>query len=165
MSPRASLLLGLLLSVAPAVFAQTHIEGGFSFGWQPYVAYGDDPRYISGAEVLVRGKSFGGHVAVEYADLTDFDALTVTHANVIHRREFGNGWSWLAGAGATFIDIGDFGPEERTFNVEAELAKRFGRTDVFARVRYFDFKLVGDIRTETSPKGPEVSLGFRYAFR
>jgi hypothetical protein len=163
MSPRFPLLLALLL-LSTSLFAQTYVEAGLSLGRQEYTAGGDDPRYITGAEVIVRGGSVGGHLAVEYADLETWDALVVTHANVIYRHAFGNHWSWLAGAGPTFVDIGDFGTDVTTFNVEAELAKRFGRTDVFARARYFDFKL-GDFRDETSPKSPEVSIGFRYAFR
>lgn len=155
-------LLSLLLSIT--IHAQTHIAAGLSMNMQPYENYDDNPRYMPGAEILVHGKHFGGHLSVEYADLSDFNALLVTHANVVYRHAFGSGWSVLAGAGPTWIDINDFGPEETTFNVEGEVAKRFGRVDVFARVRQYDFTF-RDSRALASPNGAAVGLGVRFSLR
>jgi len=164
MSPRFLLPLFLVLLAATTLSAQIHIEPGLSFGRQSYANNAERPRNVGGAEVLVRGANLGVHLAIEYSDLETWDALTVTHIDGAYRRSFGNQWAWLAGAGATFVDIGDFGTDENTFNVEAEIAKRFGRADVFARARYFDFTL-GDFRTEVSPEGPEVAVGVRFALR
>lgn len=163
MSPRLP-VLALLLLLATPLLAQTHVEAGLSLGTQSYSDSANNPRAIAGAEVLVRGSNLGVHVAFEYADLDELDALEVTHLDAAYRKPFAGQWSWLAGAGATFVDIGDFGADETTFNVEGEIARRFGRTDVFARARYFDYGLEGRY-VEIGPSGPEVSLGFRYAFR
>ncbi|MCU1349760.1 MAG: hypothetical protein JWO56_2790 [Acidobacteria bacterium] len=57
--------------VALPLAAQIHIDAGAGVGMQSYESSADSPRVVTGVELLVRGQSFGVHLAGEYADLTD----------------------------------------------------------------------------------------------
>ena len=143
--------------------AQLHIDAGVAIGTQGYEDSLDDPRILSGLELLLRGKSVGLHVASEYTDLETFGALISTHADVVYRGALGRNFSFLVGAGPTYVYNSEF-DNDTTFNVEVEVARRFGRADVFARVRQFDYT-IGSAPDERSPKGPAVYVGARFALR
>src|SRR5215212_4352172 len=101
-----NLLLLSLLFLTTALTAQTRVAVGLAVGQESYESRADDPRVLTGGDVLLRRGAWGGHLAVEYADLTEESALIAIHANVIYRQPFGAGFFLLVGGGPTFVSIG-----------------------------------------------------------
>lgn len=143
--------------------AQARIEVGAAIGMQSYEREADDPRVITSVEAVVQRQRLGAHVALEYADLAFGGALYVTHLNFVYRRRLTQNVSVMIGAGPTYVSQESYG-SETTVNVELELSRRFGRTDVFVRGRQFDYDLSG-FRDSASPSGPAVYVGARFAVR
>jgi len=160
--PRVALLL-LSLLIATASLAQTRIDAGVALGAQPYEESEDSTRVLTGAEVLFQHNSIGLHVAVEYTDLSFGDAMYAKHFDAIYRHAFAGRYSVLVGAGITAIDIQDFDTSS-SWNAELELSRRFGNTDVFARVRHYDYEASG-FRARVSPSGPAIYLGVRFGLK
>ena len=161
--PRWFLVLVVLL-ISAAAQAQTHVDIGLSLGQQSYAANEDNPRYLPGIELLVRRGAWGGHVAVEYADLSAAEGpLVAIHTDAVRR--FGSG-SWIAtlGLGPTLIIRNN--PKEVVWNAEAELAYAWRRADVFARVRHYDYE-AQEFRfgRDAGPSGPAAYLGVRFKLR
>jgi hypothetical protein len=52
---------------------------------------------------------------------------------------------------------------ETTWNAEAELARTWKRTSLFARVRHYDYSISSTRAGEAGPKGPVISVGVRFA--
>ncbi|HEX2833388.1 MAG TPA: hypothetical protein VHW00_10255 [Thermoanaerobaculia bacterium] len=153
-------ILPLLLILSPALSAQTHIAAGVSGGLQSYANEEDDPRVLAGGEALVQRGRFAIHAAFEYADLSSGGALIAVHPDLAFVSNFADRWTFLAGAGPTIINIESLS-DDRTWNVELELARRFTHADVFARVRHYDYEAEG-FRAFASPSGPVVSIGARF---
>jgi hypothetical protein len=153
----------VLFLVALPLSAQTVIDIGAAGGRQSYRAFSDNPRWLTSAEVLARRGNAGVHLAVEYADLSEEGALVVIHPDLVYRWPLGS-LAVMAGVGPTYANIG--GDRERpsilTWNAEAELEWRFGRSAVFARVRNYDFELQRDRAGESGPSGPAMYAGFRF---
>jgi hypothetical protein len=158
----APMLLALAFSL-PAV-AQTHIDAGVSVGQQAYESSADDPRVLTGVELLARRNAVGLLVAMEYADLSFDGTMLATHVDGIYRFPFSDNFSATAGAGVTYVSVETLGGRY-SWNAFAEVARRWGRTEVFARVRQYDYSIGGFRRTTASPKGPAVSVGVRFAIR
>jgi hypothetical protein len=159
MSRRILPVLLLLFLVAP-LLAQTHVAAGIAGGVQMYKNSEDDLRVMTGAELLVKRGRFGVHAAFEYADLSRGGAFVAIHPDLVYIQPIGARYTFLAGMGQTLISIENF-DDDRTWNVEAELARRYTRWDVFARARYYDYDS-GDVRSPVSPTSPVFSLGARY---
>ena len=160
---RVTLSLALLLTLLSSISlsAQTRIDAGVAIGRQSYApASGESPRVLTSLEVLARRGAFGLQVAGEYADHPE-GALMVVHPDLIYRREFAQRWFALAGAGLTNATIGGAG-HRTTWNAEAELGLRSSRSDIFIRVRQFDFKLQRFRQGDLGPDGPAVYVGARF---
>lgn len=162
-SPRSFLAFVLLL-IAAAAQAQTHIDVGLSLGEQSYAAHEDNPRHLPGVELLLRRGAWGGHVAVEYADLSVAEGpLVAIHMDAVRR--FGSGrWIATLGLGPTLIVRNN--PKEVVWNAEGELAYGWRRADLFARVRHYDYE-AKEFRfgSEAGPSGPALYLGVRFKLR
>jgi hypothetical protein len=153
----------VVLILALPLSAQSHRSAGFSVGQQPYENFVDDPRYLPGVEVLLRGRTAGLHVALEYTDLEEVSAFIALHPDIVARWSPSAHTFVMAGAGPT---IYSFGGESlsTTWNAEAEVGVLFGRMEVFARVRYYDFALHQTRGGEDGPDGPAIYAGARWAF-
>ena len=73
------------------------------------------------------------------------------------------------GAGVTRVhaESTEEGPQTRdTWNAEAELARAFASTDVFLRIRQYDYSFPG-FRNQVigSPAGPAIAVGARFWLR
>lgn len=155
----AIVVFSLLLPVASRA-AETRVAIGTFIGQQSYRSYLDDPRVLSGLELLVLRAPLGLHVAGEYADVDEHGALLVEHVDVVYQHALPQHFSLMLGGGPTFVNTGKV-----TWNLEGELARRFGRVDVFARVRQFDFELQSERGGESGPNGPAIYVGLRLALR
>lgn len=155
-------LLVLLLTAMPAA-AQFHVGIGAGAGMQSYENVDDDPRVLSEVELLVRRGRWGAHIAVEYADLSSAGRIFVTHLDAAYRWPLARQFSILAGTGPTIVSS-ETGQSIVAWNAEVELARRFGRMDVFARIRQYDYSLL-TFRDRASPEGPAVHVGARFALR
>ena len=160
------LLLGFLaLFLALPATAQWQIEPGLGVGMQPYSADEDDPRVLTEADVLVRRGNWGGHVALQYADLAYAGWILATHANAVYRHQLPRGFAVLGGAGLTYVSP-EQGGSLVTGNVELELSKRVAaRVDVFARARHYEFRIPSYRSSETGPDGPSLHIGARLRLR
>jgi hypothetical protein len=154
-------LVLLLLSLPTVLNAQTRIDAGIAIGLQSHESSSDSPRVLSSADVLARRGNIGAHLAVEYADLTQLGAMVATHLNLVYRHALGGHYAFLAGAGPTYVYNGEF-DSETTWNAEAELARTWPRTDLFARVRWYDYSFERFRDRPASPNGPAVYLGVRF---
>lgn len=134
---------------------------GLFIGQQAYQNSDNDPRVLVGIEMLAQRGHAGAHVAIEHADLADFGNVYISHWDAVYRHTFNNGLSVMAGGGLTLLTGNG---SQHTWNAEAEVAKRFGRTDVFARVRQYDYEKEG-FRAFASPSGPAVYVGVRWLAR
>lgn len=150
----------MFLLLSTALSAQAHVAVGLSGGLQSYANEEDDPRVLAGADALVQRGRFAIHAAFEYADLSSGGALIAVHPNLAFVTSLTDRWTLLAGAGPTIINIENLS-DDRTWNVELELARRFTHADVYARVRHYDYEAEG-FRASASPSGPVVSLGARF---
>jgi hypothetical protein len=162
-----SLLLGFLavFSLAFPATAQWRIEPGLAVGMQPYSAYEDDPRILTEADLVVRRGNWGGHVALQYADLAFAGWILVTHANAVVRFELPRGFAVLGGGGLTYVSP-EQGGSLVTGNVELELSKQVARrVDVFARARHYEFQIPSYRSSETGPDGPSLHIGARLRLR
>ena len=161
---RSLTLVVLSLLFDGVASAQIHVDAGLALGLQPYESRADSPRVLSSADVLLRGDAWGVHVAGEYADISQLGAMIALHMNVVYRRTFGDTAFVLAGAGPTHVDLGEF-TKKLTWNAEAEVGRRFGRTDVFGRVRHYDYSEPVFRDRPASPSGLAVYLGVRFRLR
>lgn len=155
----------LLLLVSPIIAsAQNVVSVGAAIGIQSYQSSIDDPRVLSSIDLLLRRGNAGVHVAVEYADLSEEGGLIVIHPDLVYRQMVGQKVFIIFGAGPTFTSPGtsSFGT---TWNVELELGRTFGRTDLFARVRQYDYSLPRFREGEAGPKGPAAYLGARFRLK
>jgi len=156
------LVLLLLLSLTTILNAQTRVDAGVAIGRQPQAGSSESARVLSGAEVLARRGSLGIHVAGEYADVEQLGATIAIHANLVYRHAFSEDYALLLGAGPTHVDAGDSGDSELTWNAELELARTWLRTDLFARIRHYDYSFPRFRDQPASPSGPAVYLGVRF---
>jgi hypothetical protein len=157
---RPWLTLPLLLLLASASFAQTRIDAGIAIGSQSYEQSSLSPRVLTSPDVLLVRGTYGLHAALDYADLAEVGHLFATHVDLVYRRPIGNGFVFLAGAGPTFIQAGDISSDWAA-NAEVEIGRQWSQAELFARVRYYDFKAEG-FREGASPKGPALYLGMRF---
>ena len=153
----------ILLSLATSLSAQTRIDLGVAVGMQSYESYEDDPRVLTGAEILAQHNALGAQVAFEYADLAFIGALYVTHADVFYRHALGRRFLLLVGAGPTYVSL-DMHGSEITWNAQADVTWRFRRAEVFARLRQYDYDRSSPGES-ASPDGPAVSIGMRFKVR
>ena len=147
--------------MAAAVPARAAIDAGFAIGQQRYPGYDDHDKVVSDLDILFRGQRFGLHAVGEYADLTTVDGpLIAVHPDLVYRVPAGK-FRWMFGAGPSFIRVGST-VTETTWNGEAELARAVGKTDLFARVRFYDFSISDTRAGEAGPNGPVISIGVRF---
>lgn len=159
---RLRLCTVVLLLLSPIIAsAQNVVSVGAAIGMQSYQSSIDDPHVLSSLDLLLRRGNAGVHVAVEYADLSEEGALIVIHPDLVYRQTVGQKGFLLFGAGPTFTSPGT-SSFATTWNVELELGKTFGRTDLFARVRQYDYSLPRFREGEAGPKGPAVYIGARF---
>ena len=156
------LLLALLLPSFSSLSAQTRFDIGIAGGMQSYEASEDDPRVLTGAEVMVSRGRLGLYYALEYADLSFAGAMYANHGGVMYRWPLGGKVSFLAGAGPSYVSVESLGGET-TFHAQVELAIRTGRLEWFAKVRQYDYSM-SEFRIATaSPSGPAVMAGVRFS--
>lgn len=165
MRPALVSLVSLLVLLSLSASAQTTIDAGVFVGQQPYHSFIDDPRVLSGVELLAQRRAVGVHVAGEYADIDDTGAILVTHADVTYRWRLNDHIFVLAGAGPTFVS-GLSGGLNTTGNGELELGYHWPRVEIFARARQFSFS-IRESRGggEAGPRGPAAYVGVRFALR
>lgn len=157
------LILSIVLLAPLPLLAQSRIDAGVSIGQQGYENFSDDPRVLTSIEMLVRRDPIDFQVALEYANLADAGMLFALHNNVLYRYELGTSLAVMGGVGGTYLNIGTESGR-LTWNASAEVAYHWNRAEVFARVRQYDFTVDG-FRSHTSPDGPAVNLGIRFAVR
>jgi hypothetical protein len=83
---RVSLFSLLVLLFSSVLSAQTRVDAGLAFGFQPYENRGESPRGLPSADLLVRGDALGAHLAVEYTDLPQIGAMVAVHLDAVYRR-------------------------------------------------------------------------------
>ena len=132
-------------------------------GLQSFPATADSPRFVSSVEVMAWRGALGLQAAVDYARLSD-GALVALHTNVIYRHDFSSRVFALAGAGLTSAAVGSNG-RQGAWNAEVELGARFRRSEIFARVRQYDFESFGFRTGDLGPDSPAVYAGVRYRIR
>jgi hypothetical protein len=155
--PCLAITIVLLLHCLIGSSAFAGVSIGAALGQQSYSSTIDDPRILSSVDVLLTRGQAGVHVAWEYADLSEEGALVVTHVDVVYRR-IGNGFSFLAGAGPTFVNVGS----QTTWNAEIEIGHSFGKVELLGRLRRYDFGLPRFREGEAGPRGPAVYAGVRF---
>ncbi|MEK6372348.1 MAG: hypothetical protein AABO58_06595 [Acidobacteriota bacterium] len=148
-----------LLALLPLQFlsAQTVIDAGAAVGQQAYESSIDDPRVLTGIEVLARRGASGLYIAVEYADLSEESALIVIHPDFVYRWTLPAHSAVSIGGGPTLANLGGSGGG-LTWNAELELERRWSRAALFARVRQFGLARFRE--REAGPKGPAAYVGF-----
>jgi hypothetical protein len=152
------LLLPLLAVVVVPAGAQVRIDAGAALGTQSYESSSDGARLLPELEVGMRGSHAGAALAFEQADL-DGGHEQALHGDVTWRRELPHHFSLTGGVGPSAVL---FYGTRWTWNAEAEIARQFGKAEIFARVRYFDYR-VDLFRYVASPSTPAVYLGARIA--
>ena len=159
---RKPLYVLLILAVvhgATAVAAPPRVEAGPALGVMSYRSPEAHTVPIGGLEVLLSRNAFALHVTEEYADLTGLGTLTATHAGVLYSHPLGEMWV-RTGGGVSFVSVTNL-ESATTWNAEAEISRRWGRADVFARLRYCRFTLNG-FREQARVRGPVAFVGVRF---
>ncbi len=156
---RKRAVLAFVVSSVIGLTAQASVHVGVAIGQQSYESSSDNPRILTGGDVLFQRGRGGVHVAAEYADLSEEGALIVIHPDVVYRR-VGKQISFLAGAGPTIVNTGS---SDITWNAELEIGHSFGNIELFGRVRQYDFGLARFREGEAGPSGPAVYAGVRFA--
>lgn len=154
---RSLLALFLFLSITPA-FAQTQFGAGGSVGMQSYE--GSSTGLIGGVDGLLEFGRGGVHVAGDFANHAEGGTLTALHLDGTYRNPLGEDYTFMFGAGLTRVGV-DAGDSDTTWNVEVELARRFERVDVYARMRHYDYSFNQFRGYALSPAGPAISVGAR----
>lgn len=161
------LLVRLAMSLALSPVAFGAVSAGVSLGYQPYEA-GDAARLTPGVELTTTFGRLGLQAAGEYTNRSQLGKVTAFHMNGIYTAPVTATLTASFGAGITRVDAEateQGNATETTWNLAAELSRRFTATELFARVRYFtyEFPAFRDQRSG-NPAGPSVSVGVRYWF-
>lgn len=143
---------------APSATAANTVDVAVAIGVQPYASTIDDPRVLTGIDLLLLRGRIGAQAAGEYADLSEEGALIAIHVDAVYRFGSGDGLSFLIGAGPTFVNTGS---GTSTWNGVAEIAHRAGRVQLFGRVRLYDYTLDRFREGDAGPNGPALSFGVR----
>jgi hypothetical protein len=146
------LLLVLFLPVTPA-FAQTELGLGASVGTQFFA--GNSTRLLGSVDGLLEVGPGGLHVAADFTR-----DVTALHIDATYRDKLGDNFSFMFGAGLTRVDSARHA--DTTWNAEVELARRFERFDVYARLRYYDYRFEQFRNNPLSPTSPAIMVGARY---
>jgi hypothetical protein len=155
-----SLLLSLLIllissnAIASSAIAQSRIDGGVAIGKQAYENMRNTPSVVN-LDVLFSHFD----LALAYANLEAHGSMYALHADLVYRRTFGDGFSFLLGGGPTVISIGGH-DTHTTVNALGEIGYKY----LYVSVRQFDYHVEG-FRQSTRPKGPVVAAGVRFTLR